>query len=242
MGSKFGFILVKPQLGENIGACARAMKNFGFSKLYIVEPKINFPNHKAKATSVGAYDIINKARVFNNIQDAIEPFNLVVSLSARRRDINKKHISIDQFNNIISAKNGINYGLMFGPEASGLSNLDLSYANYVVQIPSSPKFKSMNLSHSINLVCYEIFKLNNFKLINQSGFSKGIGQKGKLSSILKLLKSNLEKKNFFKPMEKKGSMIKNINNLFYRMEPNDKELRILGSLIGSLSKNKKKHN
>ena len=62
MSSKFGFILVKPQLGENIGACARAMKNFGFSKLHIVEPKINFPNHKAKATSVGAFDIINKAK------------------------------------------------------------------------------------------------------------------------------------------------------------------------------------
>ena len=77
MSSKFGFILVKPQLGENIGACARAMKNFGFSKLHIVEPKINFPNHKAKATSVGAYDIINKARVFNNIQDAIEHLRLV---------------------------------------------------------------------------------------------------------------------------------------------------------------------
>ena len=101
MSSKFGFILVKPQLGENIGACARAMKNFGFSKLHIVEPKINFPNHKAKATSVGAYDIINKAKVFNNIQDAIEPFNLVISLSARRRDINKKNISLKEFQKII---------------------------------------------------------------------------------------------------------------------------------------------
>ena len=59
MQNKFGFILVKPQLGENIGACARSMKNFGFKTLHIVEPKINFPNHKAKATSVGAYDIIN---------------------------------------------------------------------------------------------------------------------------------------------------------------------------------------
>ena len=131
---------------------------------------------------------------------------------------------------------------MFGPEASGLSNLDLSYSNYVVHIPSSPKFKSMNLSHSITLVCYEIYKLNNFKLLKQSVINKGLGQKGKLSSILKLLKDNLEKKNFFKPTEKRSSMIKNINNLFYRMEPNDKELRILGSLIGSLSKNKKKHN
>ena len=68
MSSKFGFILVKPQLGENIGACARAMKNFGFSTLCIVEPKINFPNHKAKATSVGAYDIVNKAKVFKKMQ------------------------------------------------------------------------------------------------------------------------------------------------------------------------------
>ena len=104
MKSKFGFILVKPQLGENIGACARSMKNFGFSKLYIVDPKINFPNHKAKATSVGAYDIISKAKVFNKIENAIKSFNLVISLSARRRDINKKHISIQEFQKIIIKK------------------------------------------------------------------------------------------------------------------------------------------
>ena len=94
MKNKFGFILVKTQLGENIGACARSMKNFGFSKLHIVSPKINFPNHKTKAISVGAYDIINKAKVFDSIEKAIEPFNLIVALSARRRDINKKHISL----------------------------------------------------------------------------------------------------------------------------------------------------
>ena len=70
MKNKFGFILVKPQLGENIGACARSMKNFGFSKLYIVDPKISFPNYKAKATSVGAYDIISKAKVFDKIENA----------------------------------------------------------------------------------------------------------------------------------------------------------------------------
>ena len=104
MKSKFGFILVKPQLGENIGACARSMKNFGFSKLHIVEPKINFPNHKAKATSVGAFDIINKAKVFDKIENAINPFNLIISLSARRRDINKKHISLNEFRNIIKKK------------------------------------------------------------------------------------------------------------------------------------------
>ena len=104
MKSKFGFVLVKPQLGENIGACARSMKNFGFSKLYIVDPKINFPNQKAKATSVGAYDVINKAKVFNKIENAIKSFNILISLSARRRDINKRHISLVDFRNIVKKK------------------------------------------------------------------------------------------------------------------------------------------
>ena len=242
MKNKYGFILVKPQLGENIGASARSLKNFGFNNLIITSPKLGWPNIKAKATSVGALDIINKTKVFDKTVSAIKNFDIIFSFSARRRDINKKHIGIQLFLKKLKKINSKKIGLMFGPEASGLSNLDLSYANYVVQIPSSPKFKSMNLSHSLTLVCYEIFKLNNFKLMKNLVFDKGIGQKGKLSSILKLLESKLEEKNFFKPVEKKSSMIKNINNLFYRMEPNDKELRILGSLIGSLSKNKKKHN
>ena len=105
MKNKFGFILVKPQLGENIGACARSMKNFGFSKLHIVSPKINFPNHKAKATSVGAFDIINKAKVFNDTNEAISNFDIVISLSARKRDINKRHISLEEFGNLIKKKN-----------------------------------------------------------------------------------------------------------------------------------------
>ena len=85
---------------------------------------------------------------------------------------------MNRFLNIIKKFKKKKIGLMFGPEASGLSNIDLSYANYVVQIPSSPKFKSMNLSHSVSLVCYEIFKLNNFKLTKQQIFNKNIGKKG----------------------------------------------------------------
>ena len=145
MKSKFGFILVKPQIGENIGASARSLKNFGFSKLNIVSPKQSWPNAKTKATSVGAYDIITNAKIFNTTLDAISNFDIVFSLSARRRDINKKHISIEQFLKIISVKDKKKYGLMFGPEASGLSNKDISYSNYILQIPTSKNFKSMNL-------------------------------------------------------------------------------------------------
>ena len=235
MKNRFGFILVKPQLGENIGACARSMKNFGFSNLCIVDPKVNFPNHKAKATSVGAYDIINKAKVFDKIEKAINPFNLVISLSARRRDINKKHITLSEFQNILKRKN-LNVGLMFGPEASGLSNKDLSFSNYILQIPTSPKFKSLNLSHSLSLICYEIFKSYYKKKINRKIFNLKISSKSKISSAVNHLINLLEKKDFFIPKEKRRSMILNINNLFYRLEPNDKELRILASIISTLSK------
>jgi len=235
MKSKFGFILVKPQLGENIGACARSMKNFGFTKLYIVEPKINFPNHKAKATSVGAYDIINKAKVFDKVENAIKSFNIVISLSARQRDINKKHLSLQEFQNIVKKKN-LNIGLMFGPEASGLSNKDLSFSNYILQIPTSSKFKSLNLSHSLTLICYEIFKILNNNIIKKKTLNLKISSKLKISSLVTHLTKLLEKKNFFHPKEKKQSMILNINNLIYKLQPNDKELRILASIISSLSK------
>ena len=236
MKNKFGFILVKTQLGENIGACARSMKNFGFSKLHIVSPKINFPNHKTKATSVGAYDIINKAKVFDNVEKAIEPFNLVIALSARRRDINKRHISLNNLQNIIKKRQNLNIGFMFGPEASGLSNVDLSFSNYILQIPTSKVFKSLNLSHSITLICYEIFKFINKSKFNKIGKKINISSKSDISSLVKHLIKLLEKKDFFLPREKKQSMLLNINNLIYRLEPNDKELRILASIISSLSK------
>ena len=236
MKNKFGFILVKPQLGENIGACARSMKNFGFKNLHIVSPKINYPNHKAKATAVGAYDVINKAKVYFETNQALSDFDLVVSLSARQRDINKKHISLNDFVKLIKEKKKSNFGIMFGPEASGLTNEDLSYSNYILQIPTSPKFKSLNLSHSLTIICYEIFKTFNENTFKKNKVNLKISSKSKINSLIKHLLKLLEEKDFFVPQEKKQSMLLNINNLIYRLEPNDKELRILASIISSLSK------
>ena len=169
MKNKFGFILVKPQLGENIGACARSMKNFGFEKLNIVSPKFIFPNHKTKVTSVGAYDVIKKTKVFDKVETAVEEFDLIISLSARRRDINKKHISINDLKNILKKRKNFKFGFMFGPESSGLSNQDISISNYILQIPTSKKFKSLNLSHSVTIICYEIFKYQNQSFFFKKG-------------------------------------------------------------------------
>ena len=129
---------------------------------------------------------------------------------------------------------------MFGPEASGLSNKDISFSNYILQISTSTKFKSLNLSHSLTIICYEIFMLINKKKIMKNTSNLKISSKSNISSILKHLVSLLDKKDFFIPIEKKHSMLLNINNLIYRLEPNDKELRILTSIISSLGKNSSK--
>ena len=236
MTNKFGFLLVNPQLGENIGACARSMKNFGFKQLSLVSPKFIFPNHKTKVTSVGAIDIINKTKVYNNLKDAIGKYDLIVSFSARKRDINKKYITINDFSKIIIKKRNLKFGLMFGPEASGLSNKDLSFSNYILKIPTSKKFKSLNLSHSVTIICYEIYKILNKKLFEKKGFSLKITSKSKINRLVNHLTRLLEEKGFFTPYEKKHSMLLNIYNLIYRLEPNDKELRILASIISSLGK------
>lgn len=125
---------------------------------------------------------------------------------------------------------------MFGPEASGLSNADLSFSNYILQIPTSKKFKSLNLSHSVTLICYEIFKSIKNNTFNKIGKKIKISSKSKVSLLVNHLIKLLEKKYFFLPSEKKQSMLLNINNLIYRLEPNDKELRILASIISTLSK------
>ena len=240
MRNKFGFILINPQLGENIGACARSIKNFGFKKLSIVSPKFTFPNHKTKVTSVGAYDIIENTKLFENTVKAISEFDIIIALSARRRDINKRHITIKDFTNIIKKKNDLSFGLMFGPEASGLSNKDISLSNFILQIPTSKKFKSINLSHSLTIICYEIFKILNKKSFNKKSKKLKISSKLKITSLVKHLVKLLEAKNFFTPKEKKQSMLNNINNLIYKLELNDKELRILASIISSLNKKKYK--
>ena len=236
MKNNFGIILIKPQLGENIGACARSMKNFGLSKLSIVSPKFTFPNYKTKVTSVGAIDIIDKTKIFNSTEEAVNNFDIVISLSARKRDINKKHIGMRDFQKLIKKKKFKNLGLMFGQESSGLSNKDLSYSNYILQIPTSKKFKSLNLSHSVTIICFEIFRLLNSSKFAKTEKNLKISGKSKVISLVNHLIRLLENKNFFNQTEKKQSMILNINNLIYRMEPNDKELRILASIISCLTK------
>tara|TARA_B110000238_G_scaffold199458_1_gene246600 strand:+ start:144 stop:860 length:717 start_codon:yes stop_codon:yes gene_type:complete len=236
MLNKFGFILVNPQLGENIGACARALKNFGFSNLNIVAPRDPWPNTKAKMTSVGAYNIIQKAKIYKNVSDAVKKFDLIFASTARKRDVNKKHISIINFVKLLSKHKNSNIGIMFGPEASGLSNHDLSLSNFIIQIPTSKKLTSLNLSHAVIVICYEIYKSLNLSEFKKEKVLTKLTSKSSIKNLIKYLEKMLDKKKFFKPLEKKKSMILNINNIFGRLELSDKELRILFSIFSSLNR------
>ena len=142
--NNISFILHQPQLSENIGACARAIKNFNFKKLVIVKPKPIFPNDKILATSVGAKNIINKSKVFDTLEPALKDIDYVIATSARFRNKNIKHIQLEDLKKIDFTKK---VAFLFGSEASGLSNYEVSYANYTLQIPTNPEFKSLNLSH-----------------------------------------------------------------------------------------------
>ena len=233
--NNISFILHKPQLSENIGACARAIKNFNFKKLLLVNPKPVFPNDKIIATSVGAKDIINKSKVFDNLEKSLNKVDILVATSARFRNKNIKHISISDLNEINYSKK---VGFLFGSEASGLSNKEISYADYTLQIPSNKNFRSLNLSHSViiiaqivsSLVSKKDFKFDKSKKIKTAS-------KKDINAMLSLCINNLESKGFFHPTEKKPIMLENFRSIFHKLNLSKKETRILSSIFAGLSKN-----
>ena len=233
---KISFILHKPQLSENIGACARAIKNFSFKNLLLINPKPIFPNDKILATSVGAKDIVNKAKVFNSIEDAISKIDVLVATSARFRNKNIKHISISDLNTIDFSKR---IGFLFGSEASGLSNNEISYADYTLQIPSNLKFRSLNLSHSLIIIAQLVSGVISTKK-NKFEKSKKIKNASKkdIINMLNLCIKNLDNRHFFHPPEKKPIMLENLRSIFYKMNLSQKETRILSSVFAGLSKKK----
>ena len=234
--SNITFILNKPQLSENIGSCARAMKNFNFTKLVIINPKTSYPNDKIFATSVGAKEIIQKAKLFNKFEDSLSNFDYLIATSSRFRNKNINHISLNELNKIDFNKK---IGFIFGSEASGLSNHEISFVNCTMNIPSNNKFKSLNLSHSLILVCQTLFSILNKKK-NFYNKSKKItkGSKNQIQIMMEQCINNLDKINFFNPKEKRRIMLENLRNIFYRMDLSEKEIRILSSVFASLAKKK----
>ena len=235
--NSISFILHKPQLSENIGACARAIKNFNFKKLVLINPKPIFPNDKILATSVGAKDIINQSKKYDTLDKALGKIDILIATSARFRNKNIKHINLVDLKKINFKKR---VGFLFGSEASGLSNDEISYANYTLQIPTNPDFKSLNLSHSLIIIAQYVASLIKLKNIpfKKSKKVKSASKK-EIQSMLGLCIKNLDEINFFRPKEKRPKMLENLRNIFYKMDLSDKETRILSGVFASLGKKRR---
>ena len=232
--NNISFILHQPQLSENIGACARAIKNFKFKKLIIVKPKPIFPNDKILATSVGAKDLIINAKVYETLESAVKKADCVIATSARFRNKNIKHIKLNDLKKIDFNKK---ISFLFGSEASGLSNDEISYANYTMQIPTNPDFKSLNLSHSVIIIAYTVANIISLKGAKYFKSNKvSLASKGDVQVMINLCLKKLEEKNFFKPLEKRPIMLENLRSIFSKMELSEKEIRILSSVFASLAK------
>jgi len=237
--SNIYFILVRPQIGENIGSVARAIKNFNIKYLRIVNPRCKWPNQKANATSVGAKDILKSTKIYDSVEKSIGDLDIIFATSSRIRKINKKIISVSNLEKKI--KKGRKIGILFGPEASGLSNDEISCADYLVKIPSNKKFSSLNLSHSAIIFSFELFKLfSNQRDRFSSNYKSSLATKSEVNKFLNFMIENLDKKGFLQPDHKRSSMIRNIKNIFHRINLSEQEIRILLGIFSTLNEINKK--
>ena len=217
-------VLVRPQLPENIGMTARVMDNFGLSKLSIVNPRDGWPSKIAENSAKHGKNIIKKAKIFNSLNEALEKFNLVIATTNRKRFLPKQ-----TYNNFSDLKKKIinfkNTAILFGPENSGLSNQDLRLTNYIFTINTVSRNKSLNLSHAVSVISYELF---NLKKVNSNYTENNeLANKLELSNFMNALIKDLDSKSFFNPKEKKESMIDNIYSIYNKMHLTKKELRML---------------
>ena len=233
------FILVRHQLGENIGSVARALKNFNLSKLRIVNPRCDWPNQKALATSVGAKNVLKSSTIYNTVEESVGDLDIIFATTSRIRKVNKKIISVLDLKKKIKKKQKI--GIIFGPEASGLSNDEINNADYLVKIPTNKKFSSLNLSHSAIIFCFQLFQhFTNKNIVYKSSYRSPVATKSEINKFLNFIIKGLDKKGFLQPDHKRRSMLRNINNIFYRMNLSEQEIRILLGIFSTLNEFNKK--
>ncbi len=225
-------ILARPQLAQNIGMCARAMKNFSVNELSLVNPREGsnvLQNQDTLRASSGADDIIENAKIYTSIFDASKDCTTVYSLSKRPRDINKQTLSLKEAckNTAKAILKGEKSAFLFGPEASGLSNEDIENSNCLISIETNEDFGSLNLSQSVMLVCYEIFQ----EIKAQNPLNEEKTQQSKLAS-------QKHYNYFFKQLENKTKDIDNqdlalakLKNIFLRSNLSIQEINLLHLLL-----------
>ena len=225
-------ILVRPQLAENIGMVARAMLNCGFDQLRLVSPRDGWPQEKASPAAAGADIVLKNAQIFTSVKEAVSDITTLYATTARHRDMEKKAFLLPEAP-LPQKESHERIGILFGPEASGLTNKDVTLADALLHIPINPNFSSLNLAQSVYAVCYHFMTQPPSFAPPSNEFS---APKKELFYFLEALESNLEERQFFHPPGKKPLMVQNLKNIFVKASLTSQEIQTLHGVVKALMK------
>src|SRR5215216_2927868 len=235
-------ILVEPQLGDNIGAVARAMANFGLSRLRLVKPRDGWPNPRAWLAASGADRILDEAQLHDTLESAIADLNYVLATTARAHDQAKPVVGAEEAARVMSPRvaAGEAVGLLFGRERYGLENTEVALADGIVTLPVNPAFASLNLAQAVVIVAYEWFKFTSggalpFDMPRKSDAAP----REQLLAFFGNLEHELERVEFFRPPDKRDTMQINLRNIFSRMQPTQQDIQTLQGVIMSIAEGRK---
>lgn len=231
------FILVRPQLAENVGTAARAMMNCAISEMRLVDPDEDPLCSRAIAASSGADEILRNAKVFKTVEEAVADLQKVYATTGRPRDMIKPVFTGQGMAKDIQAQqsHGVKCGVMFGPERTGLENEDVAYADAIVNIPLNPKHCSLNLAQAVLLTGYEIFRLTDSTAEECLPTPNTVpADKTELEHLFSHLEDELEQVGYFRSPEKKPRMMRNLRSIFLRANLTSQDVRTLHGVITDL--------
>jgi len=231
-------VLVRPQLADNIGACARAMGNGGLFELRLVAPRDGWPQPKAWANSSGADRILDAATVHDTVADAVADLHHVLATCPRPRHIIKQVLTARGAAAELRAiaSRGLRAGLLFGPERAGLDNDDMAHADALVRYPLNPGFMSLNLAQAVMIMAYEWWTAADETPPHEFMTNETqVANKARLENFLGHLTAELDSSGFLRNLPKRPGMVRNIRHFFERGEVTEQELRTLHGIVTELS-------
>src|SRR6195256_1456132 len=235
-------VLVEPQLGENIGAVARVMANFGLGRLRLVKPRDGWPSPHAQRSASGADRILDEAMLFDDLAAAIADCTVVLATTARAHDQAKPVIGPDEAAAFLAphVAAGERVAVLFGRERYGLENAEVALADRIVTFPINPAFASLNLAQAVALVAYEWFKLASGGALPFTMPKKSeLAGKDQVQAFFANLERQLDLLEYFRPEDKRATMLVNLRNIFARMQPTTQDIQTLHGIVAALTEGRK---
>jgi len=233
-------VLVRPQLGQNIGKAARAMLNFGLTDMRLVSPRDGWPNPDAGPAASGADPVLEQAQLFDSVADAIADCSLVFASTVRRRDLVMPVVGPAGMAEQIAVANGRS-AILFGPERSGLATEDVALANSIVTVPINPEFGSLNLAQAVILLAYEWSRRSELAQPTVKEM-EAPAEHGELDGLIGQLYAELDAKGYFYPVSRTEATKNTLRTIFTKTGWSSREVKAVRGIIRALVDPPRKRN